>query len=84
MEWKTRNKNDTPQIGVSEEKELRILFKFPFFVVVVVGFLRLQVWHLEVPRLGVKSELWLPAYATAKQHQIQAMSVIYTTAHGNA
>ena len=27
--------------------------------------LELQVWHMEVPRLGVKSELQLPATATA-------------------
>ena len=31
----------------------------PFFV-------GLQVWHMEVPRLGVKSELELPSYTTAK------------------
>ena len=28
-------------------------------------FLGLHLWHVEVPRLGVKSELQLPAYATA-------------------
>ena len=28
-------------------------------------FLGLQVQHIEVPRLGVKSELQLPAYTTA-------------------
>ena len=28
-------------------------------------FLRLQVWHIEVPRLGVESELQPPAYNTA-------------------
>ena len=32
-----------------------------FFLV----FLGLQVWHMEVPRLGVKSELQLPTYTTA-------------------
>ena len=36
-----------------------------------------------VPRLGVELELQLPAYATAKQHRIQATSSTYTTAHGN-
>ena len=31
----------------------------------------LNLWHMEVPRLGVKSELLLPAYATATApHQI--------------
>ena len=29
------------------------------------GFLGLHPWHMEVPRLGVESELHLPAYATA-------------------
>ena len=33
--------------------------------VCLVGFLGLHLWHMEVPRLGVKSELQLPAYATA-------------------
>ena len=27
-------------------------------------FLGPQLWHMEVPRLGVKLELWLPAYTT--------------------
>ena len=40
-----------------------------FFVVVVVFlvfvFLGLHPWHIEVPRLGVSSELQLPAYTTA-------------------
>ena len=29
------------------------------------GFLGLHLWHMEVPRLGVKMELLLPAYTTA-------------------
>jgi len=28
-------------------------------------FFRVHPWHMEVPRLGVKSELQLPAYTTA-------------------
>ena len=28
-------------------------------------FLGLYLWHMEIPRLGVESELQLPAYATA-------------------
>ena len=39
---------------------------------------------MEVSRLGVQSELQLPAYATATAMQIRAVSVTYTTAHGNA
>ena len=34
------------------------LFSLLFF------FLELHLWHVEVPRLGVKSQLQLPAYAT--------------------
>ena len=34
---------------------------------------------MEVPRLGVESELQLPAYITAKQHRIRAASVTYTS-----
>ena len=36
---------------------------FCFFLFFV--FLRLRLWHMEVPRLGVKSELQLLAYTTA-------------------
>ena len=32
----------------------------PLFV-----FLGLSLWHMDVPRLGVESELWLLAYTTA-------------------
>ena len=33
-------------------------FSFPFFS-------GLPLWHMEVPRLGIRSEVKLPAYATA-------------------
>ena len=39
---------------------------------------------MEGPRLGVKLELQLPAYATVQQHRIRVKSATYTTAHGNA
>ena len=38
---------------------------------------------MEVPRLGVESELQLPATATATAMQIQATFATYTTAHSN-
>ena len=49
-------------------------------------FLGWNLQHLEVPRLGVESELQLPAYTTdtAKRGGIRAVSVTYITAHGNA
>ena len=31
----------------------------------VFCFLGLHLWHMEFPRLGIESELQLPAYATA-------------------
>ena len=39
---------------------------------------------MEVPRLGVESELQLPAYPTAQQHGIWAVSANHTTGHGNS
>ena len=38
---------------------------------------------MEVPRLGVESELQLPAYNTVIAARIQVSSVIYTIAHSN-
>ena len=43
---------------------LMVLKLFPFFF--LFFFLGPHVKHMEVPRLGVKSQLQLPAYATAK------------------
>ena len=45
---------------------LRKVFSFiMIFFCLVFCFLGLHPWHLEVPRLGVQSELLLLAYATA-------------------
>ena len=38
---------------------------------------------MEVSRLGVESELLLPAYTTATATPDLSTSVTYTTAHGN-
>ena len=38
-------------------------------IYLLICFLRLHLQHMEVPRLGVKSELQLPAYATATAMQ---------------
>ena len=40
-------------------------FVFWFYLFVCLHFLGLHLWHMEVPRLGVKSELQLPAYTKA-------------------
>ena len=38
---------------------------FLFFNLYFLAFLGMQRWHMEVPRLGVSSELQLRAYTTA-------------------
>ena len=50
---------------------------FPF------GFLGLHLWHMDVLRLGVESELQLSVHTITTVNGIRAMSVAYTTAHGN-
>ena len=57
--------------------------KWPFFFSLFFG---LHLWHMEVPRLGVKS---YQSYSCRpmpqpQQHQIRAVSAAYTTAYGNA
>ena len=42
---------------------------FPFFFCLFLCFLGLHPWYMEVPRLGIKQELQLPAYATATAMQ---------------
>ena len=54
-------------------------FFFAFFF-----FLGLHPRHMEVPSLGVKSELQLRPTPQPQQHQIWATPVTHTTAHGNA
>ena len=54
----------------------------PFSFVLSFFFLGLHLRHMEVPRLGIESELQLPATATATQDL--SPSATYTTAHGNA
>ena len=59
---------------VTDEPQWEFLFFF-------FGFLGPHPQHMEVPRLGVESELQLQTYATATTKP--ATSVTYTTAHGN-
>ena len=59
-----------------------LFFVFCFFV--FLPFLGPLPRHMEVPRLGVQSELQLRVYATATATRIRAASVTYTTGHGNA
>ena len=41
------------------------VFLFSFLFLFVLCLFRAAQWHLEVPRLGVESELQLPAYTIA-------------------
>ena len=54
------------------------------FIFLIFIFLGLHLWHMDVPRLGVKLELQLPAYTQPQQHQIWVVPVTYTAAHSNA
>ena len=40
--------------------------KMYYSIFVLFAFLGLQVWHMEVPKLGVKLELQVPSSATAR------------------
>ena len=49
--------------------------------IIIFSFLWLHLQHMEVPRLGVKSELQLPAYATVKAMETQVQSGICNLHH---
>ena len=55
---------------------LLICFKVQIFLLIyfiyLFLFLGLHLWHMEVPRLGVESEVQLPAYTTATTTQDQS------------
>ena len=61
----------SPQKGMSVllyfSKIIFLSFSLLLFIYlfIIFFFLGPHLWHMEVPRLGVKSELQLPAYATA-------------------
>ena len=59
----------SPLAGLSRAQQPQLwtvpwswFFVVSFFFLVFLG---LHLWHMEVPRLGVESELQLPAYSTA-------------------
>ena len=64
---------------------LDCLWRISFFSIFLFSFclLRPHMWHMAAVRLGVESELQLPAYTTATEMQ-DLGSVMYTTAHSNA
>ena len=62
------------------------LYFFIFFFFFFLSFVlfRALPTDMEVPRLGVQSELLLPPTTQPLQRQIWAVCVTYTTAHGNS
>ena len=65
-------------------KEIEGSTFIPFEHFFVCVFLGPNLRHMEVPRLGVKSELQLPAYTTATAILDLSLTLTYTAAHGNA
>ena len=51
--------------------------------ILFLPFLSLHLRHMEVPRLGVQTELQLPTYVKPQQSQIQAETVTYTAVQVN-
>ena len=64
------------------KKYIKLSASFCFMLTqcIFIFFLRLHLWHMEVPRLWVKLELHLPAYTTATA--IPAPSHIYELCRG--
>ena len=59
-------KGEIKSLSLTDEQQFGITpFLFNFFFFFFFGFLGLHPRHMEVPRLGVQSELQLPAYPTA-------------------
>ena len=54
------------------------------FLLVCFCFLALQMRRMDVPRLGVQSELQLPAYTTGTARRCLSHICNYITAHSNA
>ena len=58
------SRKQNPGDNVLREQNEVTLLLFLFFFFFFFVFLGQHLWHMEVPRLGVESELWPPAYAT--------------------
>ena len=72
----------------AREGKFFVLFCFVFwsfvFLLLLLLSLGLLPRHMEVPRLGVESELYHRPTPEPQQGGIRAASATYTTAHGNA
>ena len=68
-----------------ERQAVKVVKSLLFVLSVFFVFSGLHPWHMEVPRLGVESELQPPAYTTAtQQRRTQTAFATYTTSQGNA
>ena len=63
-QWSLAEPTDAHHSGYLQMRKLKICSCY-YFNSILFYFLGFQVWHMEVPRLGVKLELQLPAYTTA-------------------
>ena len=54
---------------------------FLFFIFICWSFLGLRLWHMEIPRLGIYSELQVPAYTTA--HETRDLSCVCDLHHSS-
>ena len=57
--------------------------KFYLFIYLFLSFFAPHLWHMEVPRIGVKLELQPPAYTIATARDLSHICGLIT-AHGNA
>ena len=73
--------NFSLEIGGGISRLLPFLFFFFYFFFLL---LELHLRRMEVPRVGIQSELQRLGYTTATALQIQATSVTYTTAQSKA
>ena len=76
-----------PKISMSALKQqiliIIVVVVVIIIIIIIIFFLWLHVWHMEIHRLGVKSDLQPRPTPQPQQHQIQSASVTYTTACSN-
>ena len=87
--WEHEDKSDLPlvlkELTAMRHKEIgkyRSVDQRPFlsfFHFFFVAFPGPHPWHMEVPRLGVQSELWPPAYTQPQQRGIRAEPCLQPT-----
>ena len=73
--------NDIEHICVCLVAILDIFFCYMLFCFVLFAFLGLHLWHVDFPRLGIKLELHLPVYATARAIAMQDPSHVPNPHH---